>query len=343
MGGDTRHFATLAEDLRAHGGFNVRLVNTSRGAQHSSLLHNLRVTLTVLVALCASWRRVRVVSFHASDRGMFLCGPLVVVIGRLLGMRVVLRLFGGSFGDFYADANPVAQWIMRRFILSSDAVLLQTQRMIHQLQPRCTGTLVWFSTYIGTSPHHAGKAPREARDASATCDRFVFLGHLWRTKGIETILGAAGQLPARCTIDVYGPLDEYSAESINERGLGRVRYCGLLTHEQVEAALWDYDCLVLPTHHPGEGYPGVIAEAFAHALPVVTTRWLAIPEIVDDSCGILIEPGNTAEFLQALLALHQDRDRWRRLKSGARSRALQFDHAVWSRKFTDLCERLVHS
>jgi glycosyltransferase involved in cell wall biosynthesis len=340
MGGDTRHFATLVQDLQAHGGFKVRLVNTSRGAQHSSLLHNLRVTLRVLASLCASWRRVDVVSFHASDRGMLLCGPLVVVIGRLLGMRVVLRLFGGSFGDFYADANPIVQWIMRRFILSSDAVLLQTQRMIRQLQPQSSGNLVWFSTYIKAAPH---PVTDETIDPGATCDRFVFLGHLWRTKGIEIILGAAGELPARCSIDVYGPLDEYSAESINDRGLGRVRYCGVLTHEQVDTALWGYDCLVLPTHHPGEGYPGVIVEAFAHALPVVTTRWRAIPEIVDDSCGILIEPENSAEFLQALLALHQDRDRWRRLKSGARARALEFDHAVWSTKFTDLCERLVHS
>ena len=35
--------------------------------------------------------------------------------------------------------------------------------------------------------------------------------------------------------------------------------------------LWEYDCLVLPTFHPGEGYPGVIAEAFVHEIPVITT------------------------------------------------------------------------
>jgi glycosyltransferase involved in cell wall biosynthesis len=101
--------------------------------------------------------------------------------------------------------------------------------------------------------------------------------------------------------------------------------------------------LVLPTFHPEEGYPGVIAEGFAHGLPVITTRWLAIPEIVEENCGILIEPGDTPAFVAAVTALHLDEERWRKMREGARIKAAQFDHGVWSRRFEEICEQLVHS
>ena len=101
MGGDTRHFATLADDLRAHERFEVTLVNTSRGQEHSSRFRNMSTALRALRAIIVNRRRVDVISFHASDRGMCLFGPLVVTAGKLLRLPVVLRIFGGSFGDSY--------------------------------------------------------------------------------------------------------------------------------------------------------------------------------------------------------------------------------------------------
>lgn len=329
----------LADDLRAHERFKVTLVNTSRGQQHSSVVRNVGTALRALLAVARNWRRVDVISFHASDRGMVLFGPLVVATGKLLRLPVVVRVFGGSFGDFYQAGNVLTKAIVRSFILSADVVLLQTQRAIRQLQHHASGRVIWFSTYI----KRVTPPPRDARSTGGSCRRFVFLGHLWRSKGIETMLEAAPQLPEECEIDMFGPLDEYSAEALERRGNGRVRYRGCLSHAQVDAALWSYDCLVLPTHHPGEGYPGVIAEAFAHGLPVVTTRWLAIPEIVDETCGILVEPGDTAAFVAALTTLHRDDEHWHRLKKGALMRAEQFDHAVWSRKFEEICDELVQS
>ena len=339
MGGDTRHFATLAADLRAHGRFGVKVVNTSRGDKHSSLVHNVCTAIRTFFAVAGNSRQVDVISFHASDRGMLLFAPIVVMIGKLVRVPVVLRMFGGSFGDLFQSAGALTKAFASRFVLSADVVLLQTRRAIRQLQPQSAGRLIWFSTYIRRATRPPGNAVGEAD----TCRRFVFLGHLWRTKGIEIILEAAPKLPDGCSIDIFGPLDEYSAEDIERRGHGRVRYRGYLTHDEVDAVLWAYDCLVLPTHHPGEGYPGVIAEAFDHGLPVVTTNWLAIPEIVDDSCGILIEPGDTTAFISAVSSLHGDSQYWQRLRNGARQRAEQFDHALWSRKFEDICEELVRS
>ena len=338
MGGTTRHFQTLVEDLEAHEEFSLRVIDTSRGDLHARRSRNLFVGLRTLWAVLIHVWRADVVSYHASNRGLWRAGPAILALCRLAGKPVVLRAFGGGFGDHYLAQGRMKRALIRRLILSADAVLLQTRRAIAQLERHATGELVWFSTYI-KAPARTAMAGAAVPD-TARCTRFVFLGHLWRTKGIETMLEAAASLPGDCSIDIYGPTDEYTPADIDTRGQGRVRYRGILTHEEVDARLWEYDSLVLPTFHSNEGYPGVIAEAFAHGLPVIATRWLAIPEIVDETCGLLIEPQDTAAFVRAVTALHEDPALWRRLKAGAQSRAPMFDHARWSRRFEEICERL---
>jgi len=339
MGGNTRHFATLFEDLCDDERFSVKLIDTSRQQEFLNPLRNIMVALKTLYLIVLNLRNSDIVSFHASNRGMFLFGPQIVGLSKLARKQTILRMFGGSFGDFYLQQNKFKKVIIRKLILSSDIVLLQTRRSIEQLKQHASGRLEWFSTYVRTTPRPSGQA-LIAEDK--VCEKFIFLGHLWRNKGMETMLAAASDLPGNTSIDIFGPLDEYTEDDVQERGKGRVRYCGFLSHAQVDAKLWEYDCLVLPTFHPSEGYPGVIAEAFTNGLPVITTNWLAIPEIVDDESGILITPNDTAAFVVAITSLYADPARWRRLCKGARARAAQFDHAVWSSKFSSICEELVH-
>jgi glycosyltransferase involved in cell wall biosynthesis len=343
MGGDTRHFATLVADLSAHQAFEARVINTSRGAEHSNWIRNAIESFRAIVGIARQLKDVDIVSYHASDRGMFLFGPVVLFLCKFARKPTIFRVFGGSFGDAYRSQCAIRKAVTRWTLFSCTVLLVQTKRAVREIQSCARARVIWFSTYIVTPTGMPNLDPGPLFEGEKRCERFVFLGHLWRTKGIETLLDAAASLPGDCTIDIYGPTDEYSPEQINERGLGRVRYCGFLTHAQVGEKLWLYDCLVLPTFHPGEGYPGVIAEAFAHELPVITTNWLAIPEIVDEDCGILIEPQNTGAFVAAVGALYADPKYWGRLKDGARRKSHQFDHAVWSREFESISASLMQS
>jgi glycosyltransferase involved in cell wall biosynthesis len=286
----------------------------------------------------AKIRSSDIISFHASNRGMYVFGPIIVAMAKIARVPIVLRIFGGSFGDFYEQRNSVGKVVIRRLVLSADIIFLQTKRSIRHLKRHSRGRLEWLSTYIRTDN---SRAPTNESSGRASCTRFIFLGHLWRRKGLETILEAVSSLPDEICIDIFGPLDEYTEVELRRRGLGRARYCGFLTHDEVDQKLWDYDCLLLPTFHPSEGYPGVIAEAFAHGVPVISTNWLAIPEIVDDSCGILIDPKDTAALVKAMLTLYGDYFLWQKLCEGAQKRAVQFDHSIWSEKFVTVCKQLV--
>ena len=174
---------------------------------------------------------------------------------------------------------------------------------------------------------------------NSCCRRFVFMGHVSDVKGVREILALDGNLPDSVTVDVFGPC----TGAISERdfdGCNKVWYRGIVEPAQVIFTLAQYDALLLPTYHIGEGYPGVIVEAYAAGLPVVCTRWRALPEIVDCTSGILVEPRNSDALFDAMKRLIEDDDLYARLREGARKRRREFSSEVWNNKFVEYCRDL---
>lgn len=85
----------------------------------------------------------------------------------------------------------------------------------------------------------------------------------------------------------------------------RVRFTGLLQGQSLVDELATGDCFVLPSHYETGGI--VLLEAMACGLPVVATRVGALPEIVDENNGVLVEPGNAQALAKALSKLDPSR------------------------------------
>jgi glycosyltransferase involved in cell wall biosynthesis len=141
-------------------------------------------------------------------------------------------------------------------------------------------------------------------------------------------------------VDVYGPILDANLEDVF-RGRRRTVYRGTVDHDHVEATLMKYDALVLPTYHRGEGYPGVIIEAYMAGLPVICSRWQATPEIVDDTSGILVSPRDADALHGAMLRLVADDELYRCVSRGATARAIDFDSGVWTGRFVAMCRSVV--
>jgi alpha-1,6-mannosyltransferase len=75
--------------------------------------------------------------------------------------------------------------------------------------------------------------------------------------------------------------------------------------DSIELAQWlaSADALV----HAGtkETFGLVILEAMACGLPVVAARASAIPELIDESVGMLAEPGSATSMAEAIVALYE--------------------------------------
>jgi glycosyltransferase involved in cell wall biosynthesis len=194
----------------------------------------------------------------------------------------------------------------------------------------------WFPT---ARPMHTSAQPGLG---GTTCRRFVFVSHVREYKGVRELVDAAERLDASTTVDVYGPLFDDLPTGLFERRQ-RVFYKGVLRQRDVIPTMQQYDAFVLPTKAPTEGYPGSILEAYAAGLPVITTTCGGIPEIVDETSGILVEPGNVEALYQAMNRLVVDSELYVRLRNGARDKGGQFGAEHWAQKFVAYCREIARA
>lgn len=105
----------------------------------------------------------------------------------------------------------------------------------------------------------------------------LFVGRLNQEKGIDTLIEAWSTLNVPLRVIGDGPM----SERVKSCGLSQVEYLGSRSSQEVAAEMAQAEFLVTPSHWY-EGFPMVIAEAYACGLPVLVSRLGSLAEIVVD-------------------------------------------------------------
>lgn len=124
-------------------------------------------------------------------------------------------------------------------------------------------------------------------------------------KGILFLFKALAGLPndVRCIIvDEGPPLKKNATELAAMTGvLDRVTFTGKVDQSSLVSLYSKAAILVMSSLHEGFGLPA--AEALSCETPVVVTTAGALPEVVDESCGILVAPGDVDALREAIVKL----------------------------------------
>jgi len=293
IGGATISFGYLIDYLKV---FNesFTLVNTQHFVNGKMKILN---PFLVLLKVLKTVFRADVLFLNCSDKGIKYLSPILYLIAKLFRLKFVVRPFGGDFKDYTARFGKLQNWIFKKTTLKTDLLFLQTKKLMQFYQNKNINTV-----QLPTSRDKPTKV-RGNRDFEK---RFIYLGFVNKSKGIDHLLEAARQLADDYTIHIYGPIREnyestqgksFQEKFDEQKGV----YQGVLQKEEVLETIEKYDVLILPTFYQGEGYPGVIIEAYSLGLPVITTNWKAIPEIIENrKTGLLIEPRSTTALVEAI-------------------------------------------
>jgi glycosyltransferase involved in cell wall biosynthesis len=147
----------------------------------------------------------------------------------------------------------------------------------------------------------------------------LYVGRLLEGKGTETLLRAWRHLPTvKLRIVGDGALRS-KLESIAKRENLNVEFAGRLDRPAVLDALQSAELLVIPSEWY-EGFPLVVAEAFACGTPIVASRIGSLEELVEEGVtGVQFKAGDALELADAVYAGLADQPRLRRMRANARA------------------------
>ncbi len=144
----------------------------------------------------------------------------------------------------------------------------------------------------------------------------LFLAHCTREKGLFAAMDgvlaanrelAARKLPMRLKLIAAGNFvtDEEQAE-FNERQRNPavaavIQHAGFVSGERKTELYREADLFLFPTHYLGENQPVNLIEAMAFGLPIVTTRWRSLPEMLPPNYPGLVNGQDAAEIAAAIL------------------------------------------
>ncbi|MGB7769123.1 MAG: glycosyltransferase [Verrucomicrobiia bacterium] len=120
---------------------------------------------------------------------------------------------------------------------------------------------------------------------------------------------AANKSPLRFKLTLIGAFassaeERELCELIQRHGLqDDVKYLGFVSEERKAQAFANADLFCFPTYYHAESFGAVIVEAMAFGLPVITTRWRSIPEILPSDYPGFVDPKSPGQIADALQRL----------------------------------------
>lgn len=159
-------------------------------------------------------------------------------------------------------------------------------------------------------------ADLEHSDHRPECFRVLYLAHCTREKGlfdcISAVMLANEQLAAagkfRLELMVAGNFVSDAEKADFERiiatptGAACIRYLGFVAGAEKNRALRDADLFCFPTYYQNENQPVNLIEAMAYGLPIITTRWRSLPELLPAGTLGLVDICSPDQIAAALVA-----------------------------------------
>ncbi len=189
--------------------------------------------------------------------------------------------------------------------------------------------------------------PPPSRAGSPSSVEILFVGRLLPAKGLSLLFTSIAEL-AREGFDISltivgdGPARRHFEQAAQAAGVfDRTRFLGAVGQDGIRERYAGADLFCLPSF--AEGIPVVAMEAMAMGLPVISTRVMGIPELVDDGeHGRLIAPGRIDVLTDALRDLARSPESRQRMGAAARRKVVKdYDVRVSARRMRAVLEREV--
>jgi glycosyltransferase involved in cell wall biosynthesis len=239
--------------------------------------------------------------FSIAYRGVKTIGFIYSILP--IKRRIIYWVAGGGLGDYVRLSSKRARSVLRSFeniVVQGDFI----KQTLHQFDIDNVIVIPNFKPIV--------YQPEEKKSLS-NVTKFVYLSRIRKDKGVDEIINAVKELnDNNVTVDFYGKLqDNYTEEFFKKLRPYNIKYCGFIDMNKIDGfrKLSQYDAMLFPTYHDGEGFPGVILDSFIAGVPAIVSNFHANPEIVTHmENGIIVQPKDVKGLASAMAFMRDNTD-----------------------------------
>ena len=256
--------------------------------------------LLTFIFLLTAKKEIKIVHLHGASYNSFYRKYLFFKLSKIFNKTVVYHIHGAEYHLFYKNSNNLTKLFIQDFLNNADCVICLSDGWRNFFQAN------FEPKQIEVVPNVVPEVAKFTRTSSCNLPlKFLFLGHISERKGVwlllETIKENKNELLGKVLFQIGGNGEtERLKSTIKNFGIEEmVEFIGWVSTEKKEKYLQESDVFILPSFN--EGLPISVLEAMSYHLPILSTSVGGIPEIVEDGKnGILIEPGNKKELIEAI-------------------------------------------
>lgn len=164
--------------------------------------------------------------------------------------------------------------------------------------------------------------------------RFVFLSRVHPDKGCAMIVNSSKRLNElgykdKFRVDFYGKVDERYSEFLPMiEPVDNVNYKGFLdlTDNKGYDTLATYDMMLFPTYWDGEGFPGIVIDAYISGVPIIASNWSCNEDVVDEKTGVIIPHHNEEALFEIMKAVLDGKYDLKQMAQHCQARAKEYDN-----------------
>jgi len=262
---------------------------------------------------------------------------------RLIFRKTIFNFRAAGLGEFVQKVSKPWRWLLLAVYGKADLAIVLSHRVKGDAE-------YLHARSIGVVPNGIpDRCPGGvARRSFSRTPRLLYLGTISEAKGVEDLLQACAELDSQgfeYVLTLAGGISDQTSErkydDIAKMLAGNVKFLGEVSGEVKWRAFREADIFCFPSKFTSESFPGVLLEAMMFSLPIISTHWRSIPEIVvEGETGLLVQPGNVSELAKGIVQLLRDEPEAVRMGQAGRKR---YESSFTYGQFVESMERAILS
>jgi glycosyltransferase involved in cell wall biosynthesis len=315
--GQSKMVQAAIDGLRQIPGCQIHHVALRLSTDHADIgrWRAAKVGRTLTAAVRAIWTQLRhrcaalyYVPAPPAKRGALYRDWLVLALCRPFFPRLILHWHAAGLASWLmTSAHPLERFLSRLLLGRATLALVLAEGLRDEavfFRARRTVVLPNGVPDPAPPPRATPGSPRQ----------ILFLGLCSEAKGVFSAAAAvlqanelAGETRYHFVAAGAFPDDATAARfsDLAQAHPGIIRHAGFVDGTAKAELFAQSHALLFPTRYAAEAMPLVVLEALAHDVPVIATRWRALPEIISPECGCLADSFVVPDLAAALLRLDQ--------------------------------------